>query len=159
MFVLFSCASALLIIHSFELYQPYIHPTVSPGPPLFPLNPRECGSLDLAPFLPISCLTAIWRRSFRYRPSVLCLSVDLGDSLGFWPPFYPDFASPLHCLHLPCLFRFLAFICFLFFLEKLNLTKQWLDFNKLHHMDLTFNKRQPSEREFFLAVHTAIRGQ
>lgn len=48
--------------------------TISPGPPLFPLNPRECGSLDLAPFLTVSCLTAIWRPSSRYEPAcALCL--------------------------------------------------------------------------------------
>lgn len=48
--------------------------TMSPGPPLFPLNPRECGSVDLAPYLTVSCLTAIWRPSSRYEPAcALCL--------------------------------------------------------------------------------------
>lgn len=51
------------------------NPTISPGPQLFPLNPRECGSVDLAPFLTVGCLTAIWRPSFRYKPiCALCLS-------------------------------------------------------------------------------------
>lgn len=65
------------------MYQPYPPTTISPGPPLFPLNPRECGSLDLAPFLTVSCLTAIWRPSFRYWPiCALCLSMSSAVSLA-----------------------------------------------------------------------------
>ncbi|XP_044024175.1 SLIT-ROBO Rho GTPase-activating protein 3-like isoform X3 [Siniperca chuatsi] len=50
-------------------------------PPLFPLNPRECGSLDLAPFLTVSCLTAIWRPSFRGRRNVRARSQDSGQPI------------------------------------------------------------------------------
>lgn len=75
--------TSCIIIHNDHV--PTIPPptTISPGPPLFPLNPRECGSLDLAPFLTVSCLTAIWRPSFRYWPiCALCLSMSSAVSLA-----------------------------------------------------------------------------
>lgn len=43
-------------------------PAISPGPPHCPLSPREWEGVDLAPFLTVSCLTAIWRPSSRYWP-------------------------------------------------------------------------------------------
>ena len=81
--VLWCIVKPVALLFIMIMYQPYPPTTISPGPPLFPLNPRECGSLDLAPFLTVSCLTAIWRPSFRYWPiCALCLSMSSAVSLA-----------------------------------------------------------------------------
>lgn len=72
-----------VLVHYYHFCTNHTTLTMSSGPPLFPLNPRECGSLDLAPFLTVSCLTAIWRPSSRYEPACalcLCPRVQLSHS-------------------------------------------------------------------------------
>lgn len=110
--------SSPIFINIYDHCVSTVHPThVPPGLPPSPLNPREWGSIDRAPFLTVSCLTATWRPSSRY--GLLCaLCLCVGSAAVVF--FKGLFLSLIKRLATMCTDLFCCFHCTLPLWEKLR---------------------------------------